>query len=303
MSIHACHWTNTTVSQRHMVGIQRTSLAASSPVHSRAVKATEGGCDAPTRTKSNGTYQLTCSFKKDFQNQTLRPVTIKQILDAEETYSDAKFTIDNEPTSQVTIVGQVLRVNPGTTIVTYRVDDGTGQIDVQRWIPPDKQDQPFETFEADSFIRVHGIIKASSNRRALNADSVRQVTDFNEVNYHMLEATYVHLQLTRGPAGQNGAAGDGDSMFVDGGGYSNTALGGGNAGLVPNKLSGCSAGAKKMFNLMNNTPGGNEGMNLHMITSPLGMSSREVLAAADELLGQGLVYTTVDDETWAILEY
>jgi replication factor A2 len=30
---------------------------------------------------------------------------------------------------------------------------------------------------------------------------------------------------------------------------------------------------------------------------------REVITAADELLGQGLIYTTVDDETWAILDY
>jgi hypothetical protein len=33
------------------------------------------------------------------------------------------------------------------------------------------------------------------------------------------------------------------------------------------------------------------------------MSVRDALTAADELLGQGLIYTTVDDETWAILEY
>ena len=118
----------------------------------------------------------------------------------------------------------------------------------------------------------------------------------------MLEATYVHLYFTKGPLGQNNAGGDGDSMFVDGGGYNNDA-GGGNNNQIQGKLSGCSPQAKKMFNFMNNTPGNNEGIHLNVIISSTGLGLRDVLAAADELLGHGLIYTTVDDETWAILEY
>jgi replication factor A2 len=94
-------------------------------------------------------------------------------------------------------------------------------------------------------------------------------------------------------------------MFVDGGagaGYGNV-TGGGGANQMPSKLSTCGAAAKKMFNFMNNTPGGNEGIHLNVITGSAGMTVRDVLTAADELLGQGLIYTTVDDETWAILEY
>jgi replication factor A2 len=192
-------------------------------------------------------------------------------------------------------------MNPQTTIVTYKVDDGTAQIDVQRWIPPDRQDQPLETYDVDSFVRVFGIIKGSNNKRTLNADSVRLINDYNEVNYHMLEATYVHLQMTRGATGGQagaGAGGDGDSMFVDGGaGY------GAGSSMAPTKLGSCSAAAKRIFQLINTTPGGNEGIHLNMVTSSLNMSVRDVLSGADELLGQGLIYTTVDDETWAILEY
>lgn len=90
-------------------------------------------------------------------------------------------------------------------------------------------------------------------------------------------------------------------MFVDGGNNNDNNAGGNNQ--IPNKLSGCSAQAKKMFNFMNNTPGNNEGINLNIIMSSTGMSVRDVLTGADDLLGQGLIYTTVDDETWAILEY
>jgi replication factor A2 len=33
------------------------------------------------------------------------------------------------------------------------------------------------------------------------------------------------------------------------------------------------------------------------------MPVNEVFKAGDELLGLGVIYTTVDDETWAVLEY
>jgi hypothetical protein len=133
---------------------------------------------------------------------------------------------------------------------------------------------------------------------------MRPVTEFNEVNYHLLEATYVHLYYTKGPLGggkgANGAGG-GDSMFVDGygGGVKMEAGGDANSG----KLQGCGPQARKMFNFISNSPGGNEGVHMNVISSGTGMSVRDVLGAADELLGQGLVYTTIDDETWAILEY
>lgn len=163
----------------------------------------------------------------------------------------------------------------------------------------DKADDADPGYELDSHVRIWGRLKSFSNKRHVGAHVIRPVTDFNEVNYHMLEATYVHLYFTKGPLGQGGAGGDGDSMFVDGGGYND----GGNTAQIPNKLSGCTPLAKKMFNFMNNTPGSNEGVHLNVITNQAAMSTRDVLTAADELLGQGLIYTTVDDETWAILEY
>lgn len=235
-------------------------------------------------------------------------MTIKQILDAEEAYAGADFRIDNSPVTQITFVGQVRSVNPQPTNITLKIDDGTGQIEVKKWIDVDKQDEADPGYELDSYVRVWGRLKSFSNKRHVGAHVIRPVEDINEVNYHLLEATYVHLYFSRGPLGQNGAAGaDGDSMFVDGDGYGGGAggagAGAGSGGQLPSKLSGCSALAKKMYNFMNNSPGGNEGIHLNVITNSTGMSVRDVLTGADELLGQGLIYTTVDDETWAILEY
>lgn len=192
-------------------------------------------------------------------------------------------------------------MNPQPTNITLKIDDGTGQIEVKKWIDIDKQDDADPGYEIDSHVRIWGRPKSFSNKRHVAAHVIRPVADFNEVNYHMLEATYVHLYFSKGPLGQSNAGGDGDSMFVDGGNNNDNNAGGNNQ--IPNKLSGCSAQAKKMFNFMNNTPGNNEGINLNIIMSSTGMSVRDVLTGADDLLGQGLIYTTVDDETWAILEY
>ena len=62
-----------------------------------------------------------------------------QILDAEEPYAGAaEFSLDGRPITQVTLVGKVRAVNPQLTNVTYRLDDGTGVLEVKRWVDPDR---------------------------------------------------------------------------------------------------------------------------------------------------------------------
>ncbi|KAG6028701.1 hypothetical protein E4U41_000606 [Claviceps citrina] len=245
---------------------------------------------------------------KSYQDESLRPVTIKQILEADEAYPGADFKIDNTTVTQITFVGQIRNINPQPTNITFKIDDGTGQIEVKKWIDVDKQDDPQAEFELDAHVRVWGRLKSFSNKRHVGAHVIRPVTDFNEVNYHLLEATYVHLFFTKGPSGQQQQGGGGanaDSMFVDGAGYGNDnggAGGGAGAGQTMSKLSGCGPVARKVFKLIDDAPG-NEGIHLNIISSSLGLSVRDVLSASDELLGQGLIYPTVDDETWAVLEY
>lgn len=48
-------------------------------------------------------------------------------------------------------------------------------------------------------MRVMGDLKSFNNRRSVNATSIKAITDFNEIQYHLLETVYVHLYHTRGP--------------------------------------------------------------------------------------------------------
>lgn len=260
--------------------------------------------------------------QKSRENDTLRPVTIKQILDAEETYSESgEFRIDGAHIAQVTFVGQIRYVNAFQTNIQFKIDDGTGVLECKKFVDPEKpKDGPeFKVLEHD-YVRAYGRLKSFNNNRNVILHFIRPVSDNNEIHYHLLEAAAVHLYFAKGPVGGQGAgtvnAGGGDSMFVDDNGYGGGvgAGAGGNAGggVGGNmnqhaggaaKLGNVSSEAQRLYNFMLNTPGGNEGLHLQVLGKSSGMTTREVLKAADELLGQGVIYTTVDDETWAVLEY
>lgn len=246
-------------------------------------------------------------MQQSHADDSLRPVTIKQLVDCKEAYPNAELAIDGFPVTQVTLVGQVRSVNPQTTNITYRVDDGTAVIDVKKWVDAEKADDGDPKFALDTYVRVWGRLTTFNGKKHVGAHYIRAIDDFNEVNYHMLEATYVHLcsvrqqqqQQQHGGGGVGGGgAGGGDAMFVEGGGF------GGAGGAHHTKLSVCSRNAQAMFNLLANSPaGGNEGMHVSLIASGTGMSVSDVVAAAQELSGHGMLYNTVDDDTWAILEY
>lgn len=213
---------------------------------------------------------------------------------------------------QLTFVGQVRAINPQPTNITYKIDDGTGVIEVKKWADSDKREEDevadgSSKIELDQYVRVWGRLKSFNSKRNVGAYFLRPIADFNEVNYHLLESAYVHLYTTRGPIGGTkapaGAAAGEEGMFVDGGPAYNAGASGAAGGGMSSKLTGCGPLAQRMYNFLMNAPGGNEGVHLNVIASSSGMSVRDVLSAADELLSQGLVYTTIDDETWAILDY
>lgn len=149
----------------------------------------------------------------------------------------------------------------------------------------------------DGYCRVWGRLKAFNNKRHVGAHIIRPISDYNEINYHLLEATAVHLFFTRGspsdaqsnghkPAGTNGVQGGISDL----------------GSAADGALSSCSGLARKVFAALKNTPQSNEGLHVQMIASSMGLPVSEVYKGAEELLGVCLIFTTVDDDTWAIME-
>lgn len=182
------------------------------------------------------------------------------------------------------------------TNFTYKLDDGTGTIEVKQWLDPDTAEQAQQgkgRLPEESYVRVFGRLKIFNNKRHVGANVVRPITDYNEVQFHLLEATAVHLYFTKGPPGgakqqdgpQNGM------MNGYGGDASRKAM-----------PAGLSAGARKMYATLQNSPMSNEGLHMQELMVKASMEGPDVLKSADELLNHGMVYTTVDDQTWAILD-
>ncbi|KAK5200093.1 Replication factor A protein 2 [Exophiala xenobiotica] len=233
---------------------------------------------------------------------TVRPMTIKQILDSQQPHPDADFRADGEPFGQVTFVGQIQGISTQPTNITYRVDDGTGMVEVKQWIDTDsnKEDR-MDGVESNKpklvengYCRVWGRLKSFNNKRHIGAHIIRPITDYNEINYHLLEATAVHLFLTRGPPQTEQSNGNKDAG-TNGGRQEF-------ASAADNALAGISPLGRKVFHTLKNTPQSNEGLHVQMIASQMGMPVSEVYKGAEELLSIGMIFTTVDDNTWAVLD-
>ena len=222
----------------------------------------------------------------------MRPVTIKQLNEAE-SIGETDFKVDGTQISQVTLVAQVRNASRQTTHITYKLDDGTGHIEAKQWLDQESAEDDGPKVPEDSYVRVWGKLKSFGNRRHVGTHFIRPITDFNEVSFHLLEATAVHMYFTKGPPG-GGDKSDG----VNGGAQQQgtmTTLGG---GVVP---AGLSTIAQKVYQCLQMTPQNNEGLHCEDIASKTRMSHADVTRGGGELLDRGLIYTTVDDFTWSIL--
>ena len=77
-------------------------------------------------------------------------------------------------------------------------EDGTGQIDVRQWVESADDDTGASAgIEQDVLVRVVGGVKLFGGKRHITANRVSPVEDKNEQQFHLLEAIYVHLSLTR----------------------------------------------------------------------------------------------------------
>jgi replication factor A2 len=145
----------------------------------------------------------------------------------------------------------------------------------------------------DGYCRVWGKLKAFNNKKHVGAHVIRPVTDYNEINYHLLDATAIHLFFSRGPLdtgkGQAGVkANENVSAAQD-------MLSNGQA------LPSMSGGARNLLQALKSTPS-NEGLHVQFLAKQMRTNTNEVQRAAEELIGLGLIFTTVDEHTWALLE-
>lgn len=151
--------------------------------------------------------------------------------------------------------------------------------------------------ELNGYAKIFGKLKAFGNKRYVGAHSIRPLRDVNELHCHFLEATAVHLFFTRGPPGGPGA---GPAKGVGG---ADTAMGGMDdyAAGQAKALPPMSPAAKRVYSLLGSELQSSEGLHMQSIAAKLNLPVTDVARAGDELLTSGLIFSTVDEQTWAIL--
>ncbi|KAL8951694.1 MAG: hypothetical protein Q9222_002340 [Ikaeria aurantiellina] len=250
------------------------------------------------------------ALRGTISRDTLRPCTIKQIVDASQPHPDADFKIDDVEVQQITFVGQIRNISTQTTNITYKLDDGTGTVEVKQWI--DAENDPMDNARGgqaktsglveNEWARVWGRLKAFNNRRHVGAHVMRPVADKMDITFHLLEATYVHLYFTRGPLESKDGVGTGLHRQLDGARENgDVKMEGSTGGERP--LPNISANARRVLQCLKESPQNNEGLHNQHIAASLRMPVIDVVNAGDELLTHSLIFTTVDDNTWAVLEF
>ncbi|CAI6239506.1 unnamed protein product [Periconia digitata] len=229
------------------------------------------------------------------QPERLRPLTIKQIMDG---HQDAEgFKIDNNLVVTAAVVGQIRNVAVQTTHITYKIDDGTSTIEVKMWRDADAE-EPNPNLVEGAYCRVWGKINNYNDKRNLISNMIRPVTDHNEIAWHLLNVTAVHAYYIRGPLNSKTGAGAGAGAGAEANqGLSNRAQ-----EQPVGELAKFSATTRKVYQYLRKAPQSNEGLDVQDIAAGLGIDTGLVSDAGDELLEGGLIYTTVDDNTWAVLE-
>ncbi|KAH7688132.1 Replication factor A protein 2 [Dioscorea alata] len=133
--------------------------------------------------------------------QRLIPLTVKQIREAFDS-SDDKYNLVVER-SNVKLLGLVMNKVERVTDVSFTLDDGTGCIEISRWMNEIWDSNEMALIQNGMYVKVNGHLKGFQGKQCVVAFSVRPVVNFNDIALHFLECIHAHMDIAR-EKGQGG---------------------------------------------------------------------------------------------------
>jgi len=223
---------------------------------------------------------------------TLRPVVCRQILEATRAVHDSEILIDGVEAYQITLVAQVVSVNPQSTNLVLMLDDGTGQVEARQWLESTASEHVEEISIkqgaiVNEWVRVLGTIKNFANKRHFAAMVIRPVTDPHEIYFSLLEALQVHMHYIRGPpAGSTTTANA--TQYAPGGSAPKSAA---------DQFAHLPPMDRKIIAFILNSAPGEDGIHVTHLTRGLGpnVNAEEVSNALERLTESGHIYNTSDE--------
>eukprot|EP00049_Salpingoeca_infusionum_P018705 m.358434 g.358434 ORF g.358434 m.358434 type:complete len:287 (+) comp18144_c0_seq1:50-910(+) len=241
---------------------------------------------------------------------TTTPVNIFQIKEATKGAADNSYLINGTEIDKVQFVGVIQKVEEAQTRTTFTIEDHTGRIEATQWkntVEGEEEPAVDPSLRELSHVIVFGAIQSKSDAdRRVNAFHIAPVRDFNQITHHMLNCIHAMLTSQRGikaprvlgiHASANAAATTsanapaGVEVKVNASEYGQAAVGGmdvdGSMSTDANQVHRyiISAGASEDM-----------GVNVDAITSALpALPPQKIRAALEELLEEGIIYTTIDE--------
>jgi len=178
-----------------------------------------GFYDSPSKNFSpntNSPSNIDGGSKK--RNQPLIPVTIRQLLHAEQITPDADdFLLNGQSLGQVSVVAQIIHASALVTNLNYQIDDSTGTMDVRVWVDQEGTDYAHKKsheWTQGVYVRVIGNLRSFNGKRSIVAVRLMCIDDFNELIHHFLEVIHLTLSLTgrRNMKGSSGSGGSGQTV-------------------------------------------------------------------------------------------
>jgi replication factor A2 len=133
-------------------------------------------------------------------------VSIHQILNA--TNHDDILRIDEVELNIVKIVGILSNPSEHATNFTFKVNDGSGNIECKLWMEKDANGMnKIANLKNGVLVRVVGNIREYEGKFHISVYDALHLTDWNALTYHTLDVIHTHLYNTKGPlASANGMA-------------------------------------------------------------------------------------------------
>eukprot|EP00986_Skeletonema_menzelii_P008863 scaffold3870_cov160-Skeletonema_menzelii.AAC.4 len=146
---------------------------------------------------SQGTPSNQTKTRRNYDEQTLIPVTIKQIItaDGDPTGGNDISLKDGRTLYMVKIVGCVRSFEQKSTNLAIDIEDGTGMIEAKTWMNEGDECSAVANMRQEccqdyAFVRVIGQVKEFDGKRHIQATDIRLLGTKNEFTYHLLEVAY-----------------------------------------------------------------------------------------------------------------
>ncbi|GAX85846.1 hypothetical protein CEUSTIGMA_g13261.t1 [Chlamydomonas eustigma] len=227
--------------------------------------------------------------------QTMRNVTIRQILRECEVSSDYDV-VDGIPLATFFIVGRIVSRVEAAANIKFKIDDGTGIIEVLHYVEDSNPliSEVAQEWQLNCYVRVCGHLRTLDHKKSMTAFRINLIKDYNEVTYHNLQCIFQHLHLTKGAAPPASAPTSGNASVGYGQKTSSYAQ--------PN-FAGGEPKKKALVDVLSvyNQPGlSDDGLSLEAVQSilasrGLNYTAAEITKAVSSLEDEGMLYSTIDN--------